>query len=264
MNSLKIILLVLIFGYFGLAAFALLFANRLVFPAPPAGYQDGPDSLKFTYNEAGDAVTLFYLPNPRARFLIFYHHGNGEDLIGIRSRLEDLVKAGYAVLAWDYPGYGTSDGTPTEKSVLSIADTLWDALPERFGFAHHDTLLYGRSVGGGPAVWLASREKPAGLILEGTFTSIFRVGLPFNPLPWDIFDNLSRISEVACPILIFHGTADRTVPFSHGQQLYEAAPEPKFFSWIDGGGHNDLPETYPEIYHSSLEAFTSHLLDTRN
>jgi abhydrolase domain-containing protein 17 len=255
----KPVALILVLAYFGLALFALLFANRLVFPAPRSSYADGPGLLKFTHNEKGDQVTLLYLENPTSPYLVYYHHGNGEDLGGIRQRLEALHRAGFSVLAWDYPGYGTSDGRPAADAILRIAEQLWESIPESFGYPPEQVILYGRSVGGGPATWLASRHQPAALILEGTFTSVFRIATIINILPWDIFDNLGRIGDIRCPVLFLHGTHDETVPFSHSQQLLERAPAPKSFTWVEGGRHNDLVETYPEIYTSSIRRFVESL-----
>jgi len=250
------LLLAGLLGYAALALFALVFANPLLFPAPRAGYRDSPEIRKFVYNSAGDAVALRFLPNPGSRWLVFYHHGNGEDLAGIRPRLEGLQRAGYAVLAWDYPGYGISDGRPSEALVLAIAEQLWEAIPEFWGYPHENVILYGRSLGAGPATWLASRHAAAGLVLEAAFTSVFRVPFPFNPLPWDIFDNLSRIGSVGCPVLVLHGARDEVVPFRHGRRLHAAASEPKLFAWFDGGRHNDLVEAYPEVYYSIFRRFT--------
>lgn len=252
---LKLVLVLPGLAYLLLALFALLFANSLVFPAPPSGYSDSPDIIKFPYDKEGNAVSMLYLDNPGSRYLIFYQHGNGEDLQSILPRLQGLRRAGFAVLAWDYPGYGTSDGSPSERSILKVADLIWNAIPEQYGYRHDQVILYGRSVGSGPATWLANRYTAAGLILEGGFTSTFRVGVPVKLLPWDIFDNLSRIRDVRCPILILHGTDDETVPYTHGRTLYEAAPDPKHFTWVQGGRHNDLIEMYPDTYYSSLERF---------
>lgn len=252
---LKLIALILFFGYLGLVLFAWLFANKLVFPAPPASYQDSPNLIKFVFNERGDSVTLLHLHNPASDFLVFYHHGNGEDLQSALPRLEALRRSGLSVLAWDYPGYGTSSGKPSEALILDIAGKIWTRIPEDFGLPHRRVLLYGRSIGGGPAVALASKNEAAGLILEATFTSIFRVVLGIRILPWDIFDNLSLIGSLQCPVLFLHGTDDRTVPFRHSQILLEKAPNPKFFAWFSGGQHNNLLETYPDTYYSSLHKF---------
>jgi pimeloyl-ACP methyl ester carboxylesterase len=258
----KLVLLVAGIGYLLLMLFALLFANRLIFPAPPPGYRDSPELLKLAYNENGDTVTMQFRHVPGSRYLVFYHHGNGEDLQSIQPRLNALQRMGFSVLAWDYPGYGTSDGRPTTEGILEIAETIWAQIPESFRFPHERVILYGRSVGSGPATWLASRHEAAGLVLEGAFTSIFRVGLPVNFLPWDLFDNLSLIDRIRSPVLFLHGTNDRTIPFRHGKQLLEKAAEPKSFTWIDGGGHNDLVEGYPEIYASSILRFTAFLEET--
>lgn len=251
-------LLTLLFGYLGLAGFALVFANRLTFPAPRPSYEDGPGSLKFTAPN-GTRVTLRYLPNPRSPLLALYHHGNGEDLGTIESRLHTLHEAGFAVLAWDYPGYGTSDGHPTEEGLLEMAAALLESIPGDYGYPITRTVQYGRSLGGGPATWLAARYPVAGLILEGTFTSVFRVGLPVNILPWDLFDNRRELASVRCPVLILHGTDDETVPFKHGRELYEIATGTKYFAWFDGGRHNNLIEAFPQTYRDSLLTFQAHL-----
>jgi len=255
----KLIFIIILFGYIGLMLYAAVFANQHVFPAPPAGYKDSPEILKFTYNDKGDSVSMVYLQNPGSKHLIYYHHGNGEDLHSILPRIEALRNAGFSVLAWDYPGYGTSDGKPSEGLVNSIAEKLYQAIPESFGFSHEKTILYGRSLGGGPVIWLATRHECEGLILEGTFASIFRVGLPLNILPWDIFDNLKRIKSIKCPALLIHGTHDKVVPFSHALKLYSRAPDPKFYAWMDNGEHNDIIEAYPESYFGSLHRFVEFL-----
>lgn len=255
----KLALTVGLLAYGGLLLFALFFANRLIFPAPEPGYRDGPGIERFRWNEEGETVAVQYLPVPGSRYLVFYQHGNGEDLHLIQPRLEVLQRAGLSVLAWDYPGYGTSEGRPSPMRILESAEAVWKEIPETYGFTHDRVILYGRSVGGGPATWLASRHPAAGLVLEGSFTSVFGVVFPFPILPWDVFENKKHIGKINTPLLVLHGTADRVVPFSHGRQLHELAKDPKFFAWFEGGGHNDLVEAYPDIYLSSLRRFVEEL-----
>lgn len=255
MATLKLILQTLAVAYVGLALFALLFANKMIFPAPPTSYADSDAVGKFTDPETGDQITTLFLPNPESRLLIFYHHGNGEDLGNIMPRLEVLRALGFAVLAWDYPGYGTSEGRPTERAILRIAGAMMEAIPEQYGFAHEQVIQYGRSLGGGPAVWLATQFPAAGLITEATFTSTFRVMTRVRLLPWDVFNNIGRIDQVSCPVLILHGTRDGVVPFHHGRRLLERAPEPKSFTWFEGGGHNNLVDDFREAYVASIREF---------
>ncbi len=250
-----IFLLLPVAGYLGLCLYAALFTNGRVFPAPPSGYRDSPDILKFRYNEAGDAVSMVYLPTPGSSYLVYYHHGNGEDLQSVLPRLKFLQQMGFSVLSWDYPGYGTSDGRSTERRVQQIAELIWEAIPSEFGFRPEQVILYGRSLGGGPAIRLAVRHQAAGLILEGCFTSIFRVGIGASVLPWDVFNNQAEIRSIQCPVLVMHGADDPVVPFSHGLRLYQEAPEPKTFTWIGDGGHSDIIEKFPEVYYNSLTRF---------
>jgi pimeloyl-ACP methyl ester carboxylesterase len=255
----KLLLLVPGVAYLGLLVFAATFANRLVFPAPPSGYKDSPDIIKFLFDSDGHSVSMVFLEHPNSPYLIFYHHGNGEDLQTILPKMQYLRDAGYSVLAWDYPGYGTSDGIPTEKRVLEISEKIWERIPQDFGYAHDQVIHYGYSLGSGPAIWLSRRYHPAGVIVEGAFTSIFRVGLPVNIIPWDLFNNQKWIRDINCPILVMHGTDDMVVPFSHGKKLFELAPEPKSFTWINAGSHSALIDTYQDTYLDSLKRFTDQL-----
>ena len=249
----KLLILLPLLVYAGLMAYAYIFANRLVFPVPPPGYSDSDEITRFPYDDSGQSVAMVFLDNPGSRYLVFYHHGNGEDLQSSLRRMQALHDSGFAVLGWDYPGYGTSDGKPSEKVILKAARKILDSIPDSYGFPQERIIHHGRSLGGGPAIALASEAVCAGLIVEGTFTSIFRIGLGINILPWDIFDNRSRIRQIKCPLLVIHGTDDATVPFAHGKKLYDAAPEPKSFSWMEGGTHNDAIDTYRDSYYSSLK-----------
>lgn len=256
---LKSVFLALFLGYLGLALFAAVFANRMVFPAPHPSYEELEGMSRIPFGEEQQRLAVLYLPHPQARHLLFYHHGNGEDLGMVMDRLQALHELGFAVLAWDYPGYGRSEGQPSEKSITAAARFLWERIPESTGFSHEEVVLYGRSVGGGPAVALAAEGPAAGLILESTFTSTFRVVTRVRLLPWDIFNNLGRIGDLRCPLLLIHGTSDFTVPFAHGKRLFAAAPEPKFFTFLQGGGHNNLVEEYGPTYRSSIDRFVEFL-----
>jgi pimeloyl-ACP methyl ester carboxylesterase len=260
LGILKLVLLGCLAAYFGLALFALLFARSMVFPAPAPNYPPSVDWPRFVYGEGpDDYVITRYLPNPEARFLVLYQHGNAEDLGVIDGRMEILRQLGYAVLAWEYPGYGHSPGKTSEKAILEVAGQLLERTPQATGFPIERILLYGRSVGSGPSTWMATQKPVAGLILEGPFTSTFRVVTQVKVLPWDIFDNLARIPNIQCPVLILHGTRDETVPFSHGKKLLEAAPEPRSFAWFTDGGHNNLIEDYTDVYSSAILQFTGSL-----
>jgi fermentation-respiration switch protein FrsA (DUF1100 family) len=111
-------------------------------------------------------------------------------------------------------------------------------------------------VGGAVAMHLACREKLAGLILESSFVTAFRVVTRVPLIPFDKFRNIDKIKEVLCPILIIHGKDDRIVPFWHGEKLFKAANEPKYKFWVDGAGHNDLFWIAGAHYWDIIKEFT--------
>ena len=105
-------------------------------------------------------------------------------------------------------------------------------------------VLLGESLGGGPAVELATRHDHRALVLVFTFTSLPTVAkvhyrmLPTQLLMRTRFDNLAKIGRCRRPVFIAHGTADDVVPFAHGEALFAAANEPKEFLRLEGFGHD--------------------------
>ena len=168
-------------------------------------------------------------------------HGNAENMVQTLWAVGELCADGYTVAAVDYPGYGLSDGSPNEKGCYRNVHRLYDWLVETRGFKPEDIIVDGFSVGTGPAVELVATRPVGGLILEAPFLSAPRVVTKVRILPIDPFPNLKRIGEVKCPLLFFHGTEDRVIPYSHGRALFELAREPKRFITVEGGDHNDFP-----------------------
>ena len=167
---------------------------------------------------------------------------------------------GFSVLAYDYHGYGTSEGAPTEANCYRDIEAAYDYLTRTLQVPPHCIIIHGRSVGGGPSIDLATRRPCGGLILESAFTTAFRTFWIGYVLPGDHFRNIDKITRVACPVLVIHGRQDWVVPFRHGQQLYAAANEPKKCLWVDGAGHNDLSLIASDAYDRALLDFAA-LLD---
>jgi fermentation-respiration switch protein FrsA (DUF1100 family) len=155
------------------------------------------------------------------------------------------------VLAYDYEGYGLSDGdvdSLTEEKCYESIEAAFDFLVNVKDIDSHSIILYGRSLGSGPSCYLMEKlaednVKIGGLILQSPICSIFRVALDLRmTLPYDMFANVDRIDKAHCPVLIIHGTRDEIVPFWNGEKLWSKIPI-KFRArpyWILGGGHNNL------------------------
>ena len=226
----------------------------MIFLPQPASYQDPKDILKLPITPTVK-ISARYLPNPQSRYTLLYIHGNAEDLGDIRPLLDRLHGWGFSIFAYDYQGYGTSNGNPSESNAYRDADAAYTYMTQQLKIPPQQIIIYGRSVGGGSATELATRYAVAGLILESTFTSVFRVVVPFPLLPFDKFSNLDKLSQIHCPVLIMQGQSDRTIPIQHGYALYKAASEPKMSLWVAAAGHNDFTWVAGNRHQQALQSF---------
>ncbi|TAE70035.1 MAG: alpha/beta hydrolase [Oscillatoriales cyanobacterium] len=244
----------IIFIYAFLCLYAVFFSDRLIFQPPAAGYQDTSEIIKLS-SANGLKISAVHFPNPQAQYTILYSHGNAEDLGYIWSVLREIRDSGFAVFAYDYQGYGTSQGKPSEYNVYRDSSAAYGYLTEQLRVPPKQIIVYGRSVGGGPAIDLASRQSVGGLVVESSFVSVFPVLTQIPLLPFDKFVNVDKIGKVRSPVLVIHGKADRVVPFWHGEQLFAAAKQPKLNFWVDRAGHNDLMEVAGDRYATTLRRF---------
>jgi fermentation-respiration switch protein FrsA (DUF1100 family) len=244
----------LTFIYIFFAVYIYFRADSMIFLPQSSSYQDNQNIIKIQTSDNKN-ISAIYLPNYQAKYTILYAHGNAEDLGYIKPRLETIRDLGFNIFAYDYRGYGTSEGTPTEKAAYQDIDSVYNYLTQKLNIPPQQIIVFGRSVGGGSAIDLAVRKPVAGLIVEGSFTSIFRVVVPFPLLPFDKFTNLNKIKKVKCPVLIMHGTTDKIIPFSHGKKLFAAVSSPKLSLWVEGAGHNDLAFVAGKRYSDILKKF---------
>lgn len=249
-----ILLCCLCITYAGLNAYAVIRANDIIFPAPPSSYRDDASIIKLKSSD-GERISLYHLEAENSDKLLLYSHGNGEDIGTARFLLDHFHKLGISVIAYDYPGYGTSSGKSSEEGCYAAADAVYQFATDTLGYAPENITLYGRSLGSGPSSWLAERKPVSGLIFDGAFTSTFRVMTQVKLLPWDAFDNYARLPKIECPVLVIHGTNDRTVPFSHAQKNWKAVKGSKYQLFIDGAGHSDLIELAGDAYWDIVTPF---------
>ena len=246
-------ILIPIVSVIGLFAYGYMFTDRIIFQPPPPSYKDSDQIIKLTTAD-GAKISVIYLPNEDSTYTILYSHGNAEDLGTVRHKLAELHAMGFSVLGYDYHGYGTSQGQPSEKTVYQDVDAAYDYLTNELHVPPEHIILHGFSLGGAIAADLASRRPVGGLILESTFVSAFRV-VTSVPMPFDQFTTLSKLKNITCPTLVVHGRADTVVKFWHGEMLLENANEPKQFLWIDHAGHGDGSYVASEQYEQASKNF---------
>ena len=232
--------LVLVAVYLGLNLVVRWIYPRQLFPYRGSSYVDSPDLRKTTAPD-GNRIVLAYGPvDGDDAPLVLYFHGNGEDIGMNEERFAWFNSLGYGVLAPDYPGYGLSTGTPSGPSVRACAEAALAYARDELGYPADRIVLWGRSLGGGPALHLAGRAGFRAVVLESAFRSVFRLGVPFPLLLPEPFPNEKRIAAVAEPVFLFHGARDRVVPVSHARALARAAGDNASLTVFPDGTHNDL------------------------
>lgn len=251
---LRTILLAIVGVYLTLMFIGAFFTDHIIFQPPPAGYRDDASILKLRTAD-GARISALYFPAPNATFTLLFSHGNAEDIGYDTPFLQAIRDAGFAVFAYDYHGYGTSEGKPSERHVYEDSEAAYSYLTDTLHVPSSRIICWGRSLGGAAAVDLAVRHPVGGLIMESAFTSAFRVLTMFPLLPFDKFSNLEKIRKVRCPVLVIHGRRDGVINFYHGQTLFAAANEPKLFYWVDEAGHNNLARVAGGSYLEELRKF---------
>jgi fermentation-respiration switch protein FrsA (DUF1100 family) len=243
--------IVAVLAYGALVALMWLLQDRFIF-FPQAGRDAAttPAARGLPFDDVevatpdGPKLHAWWIPAERARGTVLLLHGNAGN---ISHRIDYAVmfrRLGYSTLLVDYRGYGRSTGTPTEQGTYIDAAAAWDWLKEDRQVPERDIVLFGESLGGGVASWLAARHQARALILASTFTSAVDLGselypfLPVRLVSRNRYETLQRLGDVRAPVLVIHSPEDDIIPFAHGRRLFEAAREPKAMLEI-AGGHNE-------------------------
>jgi fermentation-respiration switch protein FrsA (DUF1100 family) len=252
------ILILVAFAYGLLAVGAHFLSLKMIFPRPPLKYAATPEYVEMTAPD-GVKVAARLWPNPEAKYTFLYLHGNYEDLGSLNDYLPQLVAHGYAVFAVDYRRYGLSGGVPTESNVVADSLMAYDYLRTKLGVPVERLVIFGYSLGSGPGVEVARQRPAAGLVLQGAFVSAYRVLTRIPLFPGDKFKNLEKMSSLILPVMVIHGTADRTVPFWHAEELYAAITARKHKLFVEGGPHTGLAEFTGARYWEELGKFMDSL-----
>jgi len=244
--------------------FFLAQASLVYFPARDVRLSPKDFGMEFedVWLTASDGVSVhgWAVPRSGAEVWILYCHGNGGNIAGRLDILRWLHRLGANVLAFDYRGYGKSNGSPSEDGLYRDAEAAWTWLSQARGVRPERIVVLGESLGGGVACGLAERHPPGGLALQSTFTSVPDVGapvywwLPVRLLCRNVFPSGDRVSRLGCPKLIMHGKRDEIIPYALGRALFEKAAEPK--RWLDlPGGHNDGAWMADENVRNAMRGF---------
>jgi fermentation-respiration switch protein FrsA (DUF1100 family) len=197
-----------------------------------------------------------------AEMVLLWFHGNAGNISYRYDMIRAMMELPVQVFIIDYRGYGKSEGKPNEQGLYLDARAAWGYLVNERRVAPDHIVIFGKSLGGAPAIDLATQVEPAGLIVQSGFTSAGDMAatvLPFLPRVFlhTKMDSLSKIRQVRCPKLFIHSRADEVVPYELGRRLYEAAPEPKEFYEVKGSPHNSTYIVGGKPYFEALRRFVA-------
>lgn len=266
----------ILFSLIGLYLFSLiffyLFRSQLVFQATalPQNYTfqfDQPFEEHFVTMHDGSALNgILFKSSTPSKGLIFYFHGNADNLQRWGKFAADFTSLGYDVFMYDYRGYGKSSGSSSRKNIHTDAATMFEWVKTNIDYSN--LVLYGRSLGSAVASRLAAATNPTLLILETPFADLIdAIYWPLKPtllfFPDTIdFSNQTVLPNVNCPKVIFHGTKDWVVPLSSAQKLKPFLQNENQFHIIEGAGHRNLSEF--ESYHTKLTEVLQQFIERRD
>lgn len=169
----------------------------------------------------------------RSKSAVIFLHGNRHNITRFYDHYALFESLNISCLTFDYPGYGTSAGTPSEAALYASARAAHSHLIHQLGFQADHIAIYGCSLGGAVAVELAQHAGQGCLITESTFTNSHDIAsylypyLPFNRLLKRRFVNDELMRTIRIPKLLIHGALDPRVPVSMAATLHATAAEPK-------------------------------------
>lgn len=258
-----------------------LYSRLLFFPRKyPVGFNDTNPIVQNVRAEdvwltSADGAKLhgWYFNLPSSKRAVLLSHGNGGNITCNLDLVSICLKEGLSVFAYDYQGFGKSEGSPSVDHVCEDARTAYDYLTNERKFTADNIVLFGRSLGTGMSCDLASHVPCAGIILEAPFSSMvsrakerfsFLHMYPQQVFPRNGLDNVAALTGHKVPVLILHGDNDLTIPIEHGRQLFASISEPKALVEILGAGHGSPDLTKAPNYLKGIHKFMSETNKTQS
>ncbi len=245
--------------------------RMIYYPSAEMGWT--PANARLPYEDlrlqCTDGVTIhgWFVPAAgSSRGTVLFLHGNAGSISHRYEKLLILHGLKLDVCIIDYHGYGRSGGQPCERTTYLDADAAYDWLTKFHQTAPGQIILWGESLGGGVATYLAAKHTVGGLVLESTYTSlpdVARTIFPFLPARLIMstrYDSLGRIRQIHVPVLGLHSPQDEVIPYRLGKRLYEAANPPKMFVDLTGdhnAGFLISGDTFPNAVRVFVERYVS-------
>ena len=274
MNGVLRLLAVAVLGYFVVLLVLRLSESRMLYVpggsrtllAPPAELDLGVRRVTVTTSDGVRLVSWAMPVTEGSGYWLLICHGNGGNIseAGRPYHYAGLRALGLSLFAFDYRGYGESEGAPSEDGLYRDAGAAYRYLRDTLGVPPGRIVVFGHSLGSAVAVELATRMPAAGLILDGALTSVVDRAqelFPYAPVRWiaaSRYPSIERVGQLTLPKLFLHARADEVIPIAHGRRLYEAAAPPKRFVELEGT-HGDAFDADSAAYFGAIGKFVTEL-----
>jgi fermentation-respiration switch protein FrsA (DUF1100 family) len=234
--------------------------TSMFFPAkfPEGNWTSVAEDVQFTTTDGVRLHGWFYRAGEP---LLIWFHGNAGNITERAPMAAELARRGISVLLFDWRGYGKSEGSPSESGLFRDALAAYDFVRTRTDGA---IVLYGESLGGPYAAYVATQRKTRCVIIENSFPSLSAIGNAlYRPVPLGWFAPFALttarwLNRAGVPVLVMHGKCDQVIPFELGIELYRQLRVPKELLVSETAVHCEIATAEPQRYYDTIVKFIMH------
>jgi fermentation-respiration switch protein FrsA (DUF1100 family) len=261
MRSAALLAVLVLVGLYAFAHYAR--RSSMFFPErfPLGDWHGGGEDHFFTTPDGVKLhAWLFRAEDPSAPLMIWFH-GNAGNITSRGQIAQTLAGRGVSVFVFDWRGYGKSEGRPTEHALYRDALAAYDYATQRLGARREAIALYGESLGGPYAAYVARHRGARCVIIENSFPSLRDLGNAlYAPLPlgWTApraMTTTAWLNEANLPVLVMHGKQDQVIPYELGQRLFEGLRVPKEMFSCETAGHCEIASAESQRYYDTVTRF---------
>ena len=268
-KAIELLILAAVAGYVGVAGLVWIFQEKLLFypraveqPArAPAGWK--LEAVRLPMKDGTKLAGVLVIPPVARPPLVIYFGGNAEEVTSFAANASESYGE-RAVLLVNYRAYGDSEGSPSERALVSDGAELFDWVSRRSDLDTSRVAIHGRSLGTGVAVQVAAARAPRCVVLTSPFASareVAKLHYPWLPVSWLIrhpFDSAARAPSLSMPVLILVGSADTLVVPAQSKRLAGLWKGPVQMLELEGYGHNEL--SVDPRYNQAIRAYLDRCL----
>jgi fermentation-respiration switch protein FrsA (DUF1100 family) len=252
------------------------YPNRTLY-ADPAAMKIPYETIQYTSLNGKKLWALYFPTDQSPKGTVVHFHGNFGNVSNHFPLSMFLVKNGFDVIAFDYQGYGASEGHPSPKKIVEDGIATVRYAQAHLRNPQTGVVVFGQSLGGAVGVVTTAKEPMVkAAVIEAAFTSystMAKVALRRSAWTWvfswiapiflsDRYNAVDYVQHIAPrPVLFIHGDQDQVVPFTMSQTLFEKAREPKRLWIIEGAGHLEGRRA-GEKYNKTVVDFFTQALST--